>query len=97
MKVQNMKVKRYTEVQIVKKLREAEELKAEAKTVDEIVRTLGVSKVTYYKWKNQYGGMDKDALKELKALKKENERLKKLVVDKELDILMLKEVAEGNF
>ena len=41
--------------------------------------------------------MDKDSIKELKALKKENERLKKLVVDKELDILMLKEIAEGNF
>lgn len=92
-----MKVKRYTEAQIVKKLREAEELKAKGQTVDEIVRTIGISKVTYYKWKNAYGGMDKDALKELKALKKENERLKKLVVDKELDILMLKEIAEGNF
>ena len=92
-----MKVKRYTEAQIVNKLREAEQLKAEGKTVAEIVRTLGISNVTYYKWKNQYGGIDKDALKELRALKKENERLKKLVVDKELDILMLKEVAEGNF
>lgn len=92
-----MKRKRYTETQIVNKLREAEKLKAEGKTVPEIVKTLGVSQVTYYKWKNQYGGMNKDAIKELKALKKENERLKRLVADKELDILMLKEVAEGNF
>jgi len=92
-----MKAKRYTEAQIVAKLREADKMKAEGKSVPEIVKALGVAQPTYYKWKNHYNGMDKDAIKELKALKKENERLKKLVVDKELDILMLKEIAEGNF
>lgn len=92
-----MKAKRYTETQIVAKLREAEQMKAEGKSVPEIVKALGIAQPTYYKWKNQYNGMDKEAVKELKALKKENERLKRLVADKELDILMLKEIAEGNF
>ena len=92
-----MKAKKYSSEQIVNKLREAEKLSAEGKTVAQIVKILGVSQVTYYKWKNQFGGMDKDAVKELKALKKENERLKRLVAEKELDILILKEVAEGNF
>ena len=92
-----MKVKKYTETQIVNKLREAEKLKSEGKSIPEIIKELGISQPTYYKWKNQYGGMDKDAIKELKALKKENERLKRLVAEKELDILILKEVAEGNF
>jgi transposase len=92
-----MKAKRYSEVQIVNKLREAEKLRAEGKSIPEVVKILGVAQPTYYKWKNQYGSMDKDAIKELKALKKENERLKRLVADKELDILMLKEIAEGNF
>ena len=72
-------------------------MSAEGQSVPQIVKALGVSQVTYYKWKNQYGGMDKDSVKELKALKKENERLKRLVAEKELDILILKEVAEGNF
>lgn len=92
-----MKAKKYSEEQIVNKLREAEKLTAEGKSVPEIVKTLGISQVTYYKWKNQYGGMEKDAVKELKALKKENERLKRIVAEKELDIQILKEVAEGNF
>lgn len=72
-------------------------MKAEGKSVLEIVKALGIAQPTYYKWKNLYNGMDKEAIKELKALRRENERLKKLVVDKELDILMLKEIAEGNF
>lgn len=92
-----MKAKRYTETQIVAKLREAEQMKAEGKSVPEIVKALGIAQPTYYKWKNQYNGMDREAVKELRALKKENERLKRLVADKELDILMLKEIAEGNF
>lgn len=92
-----MKAKRFTETQIVNKLREAEKLRAEGKSIPEVVKALGIAQPTYYKWKNQYGSMDKDSVKELKALKKENERLKRLVADKELDILMLKEVAEGNF
>lgn len=92
-----MKAKRYTETQIVQKLREAEKLKSEGKSIPELAKILGVAQPTYYKWKNQYGGANKDAIKELKALKKENERLKRLVADKELAIVLLKEVAEGNF
>lgn len=92
-----MKRKTYSEAQIVKKLQEAEQLKAEGKSTPEIAKALGVSQATYYKWKNAYGGMNKDALKELRALQKENEKLKRLVADKELDILMLKEIASGNF
>jgi putative transposase len=92
-----MKRKNHTEAQIVKKLQEAEKLKAEGKSTPEIAKLLGVSQATFYKWKNAYSGIDKNALKELKALQKENEKLKHLVADKELDILMLKEIASGNF
>ena len=89
--------KTYSESQIVAKLRQAEQLKAEGKTVAQILKELGISSVTYYRWKNQYQGMDKDAVKRLKELEKENEKLKRLVADKELDILMLKEISKGNF
>lgn len=92
-----MKKIRHSEAQIVKKLQEAEKLKAEGKSVPEITKALGISQPTYYKWKNEYSGMDRNALQELKALQKENEKLKRLVADKELDILMLKEIASGNF
>ena len=91
-----MKGKSHSEAQIVKKLQEAEKLKSEGKSVPEIAKALGISQATYYKGKNAYGGMDKDSLKELKALQKENERLKRIVADKELDILMLKAIASGN-
>lgn len=89
--------KTYSESQIVAKLRQADQLKAEGKTVSQILKTLGVSSVTYYRWKNQYQGMDKDAVKRLRQLEKENEKLKRLVAEKELDIMMLKDVAQGNF
>ena len=92
-----MKKIRHSETQIVKKLQEADKLKAEGKSVPEITKALGISQPTYYKWKNEYSGMDRNALQELKALQKENEKLKRLVADKELDILMLKEIASGNF
>lgn len=92
-----MKKIRHSEALIVKKLQEAEKLKAEGKSIPEITKALGISQPTYYKWKNEYAGMDKNSLQELKALLKENEKLKRLVADKELDILMLKEIASGNF
>ncbi len=58
---------------------------------------LEVTEQTYYRWRNQYGGMKADDAKRLKELEKENARLKRLVADQALDIDMLKEVNRGNF
>ena len=63
----------------------------------EVARALEVTEATWYRWKNQYGGMSADDAKRLKELEKENSRLKKLLDEAELDKSMLKELAEGNF
>jgi transposase-like protein len=65
--------------------------------VSEVCKQLGISEASYYRWKNEYGGMAVDQLKRLKELEKENARLKKIVAEQALDNQMLKEVARGNF
>lgn len=92
-----MKKTKHTPEQIINKLRRVEALTAEGATVAEAAREIGVSDQTVYRWKRKYGGMDRDQLKRLKELEKENARLKKLVAEQALDIDILKEVAEGNF
>lgn len=92
-----MKRKRHTEEQIIGKLREAEAERAAGADVEQICRKLAISVATYHKWRNQYGGLKANQMKELKALQRENAQLKKLVADQALDISLLKEVARGNF
>lgn len=70
---------------------------AEGKSVEEVSRALGVSAATYQRWKSEYGGVKKDALKRLKELEKENARLKRAVADLTLDKAILKETAEGKW
>lgn len=91
------KRKRHTPEQIVAKLREAEALKAQGKTVEEICRQLEVHEQTYYRWRNKYGGMERAELARLKKLEKENAQLKKLVADLSLDKAILKEALEGKY
>lgn len=92
-----MEKKHHTPEQIITKLRTVERLTAEGSTIKEAVKQIAVSEQTYYRWRREYGGMQKNQLKQLKALQRENARLKKLLAEKELDIDILKEVAEGNF
>jgi len=92
-----MKKKRHNPDQIIRKLREAERLKAEGKTVAEICQALEISDQTYHRWKARYGGADAGVAKRLKALEEENKRLKKAVAELTIDKQILKEVAEGNF
>jgi len=89
--------KRHSPVQIVRKLRQADEKLASGASVPQVARELGVSEATFHRWRNRYGGMNPSETKRLKALEKENARLKKLLAEKELDIDMLKEVSRGNF
>ena len=90
-----MKRTRHTPEQIVRKLREADRLLGEGKPLVEVCKHLEVTEATYYRWRNQYGGMKADDAKRLKELEKENVRLKRLVADQALDIDMLKEVNRG--
>ena len=83
--------KRYTPEQIIHKLREAEVLISQGLKTPEAARKVGIVEQTYYRWRKEYGGMRTSQAKRLKALEKENVRLKRLVADKELDIQILKE------
>lgn len=92
-----MSGKRYSPEEIISKLREAEVYLAEGLSVGEVIRRLGVNKITYYRWRKEYGGMKVEQAKRLKDLEKENTRLKRLLADAELDKAILREAAEGNF
>lgn len=89
--------KRHSPEQIVQKLRDADALLNAGKTVVEVIQHLSVSEQTYYRWRNQYGGMKSEEAKRLKELELENARLKKLLAEAELDKAMLKEIASGNW
>ncbi len=89
--------KRHTPEQIIRKLREAEAELAAGVTIGQICQKLGVSEQTFYRWRNQYGGMKADEMKRLKELEIENTRLKKVVADQALDIQVLKEVVKGKY
>ena len=90
-----MPKKRQSAEQIITKLREAEVLQAKGQTLVQVCKALGVTQQTYYRWRNEYGGLKVDQLKRLKSLEKENSRA--VVADQALDIKILKEVAERNF
>jgi putative transposase len=87
----------YQPEQIIAKLREAEVRLSKGQTVAEIVRQMGITEQTYYRWRKVYGGMQVNQALRLKALEKENSQLKRLVADLSLDNAILKEAARGNF
>jgi transposase-like protein len=89
--------KRHSGPQIVAKLRQADVLIGQGKSVPEVCREIEISQQTYYRWRQKYGGMSPDMIKQLRLLHKENKRLKTVVADQALDIAILKEAAEGNF
>ncbi len=76
---------------------EADRLLAGGADTAEVARQLGVSEQTYFRWRNQFGGLKAEDAKELKKLRAENQRLKRLLADAELDKDMLREVAKGEF
>jgi putative transposase len=92
-----MKRRRHTPEQVIRKLREAERLIGEGKTIPEAAKELGISEQTYHRWRNQYGGMKANDAKRLKELERENATLKRIVADQALNIDALKEVAKGNW
>ena len=89
--------KRYTPEVIIRKLREAEVLQGQGKTIAEVVKQLGVTEQTFYRWRKEYGGMRVDQAKRLKELEAENARLKRAVADLTVDKQILKEVVEGKY
>jgi putative transposase len=82
---------------VVRKLTQADRLLTDGKDIAEVCRELQVSEQTYYRWRNQFGGLKADDAKRLKDLEKENATLKRLLADAELEKAALKEIAQGNF
>ena len=92
-----MKRRRHTPEQIIRKLREAERLLGEGRTIAEAAKELGISEQTFHRWRNQYGGMKAQDAKRLKELERENVSLKAIVADQALENRALKEIARGNW
>ena len=92
-----MSRKRHSVDQIIGKLRQADVELGQGKTVEEACRSLEITVQTYYRWRQKYGGMQPAMAKQLKALRKEDSRLKKVVVDQVLDMEILREAAQGNW
>jgi len=83
--------------QIISKLRRADVELGKGKKIPDVCKIIEVSEQTYYRWRQKYGGMAPAMAKELKALQKENGRLKKMVAEQALDMEILKEAAKGNW
>jgi transposase-like protein len=83
--------------EIVGKLRQVDVLTSQGKPVAEAIRAISVTEVTYYRWRNEYGGLKGDQVKRLKELEAENARLRRAVSDLTVEKLILKEAASGNF
>jgi putative transposase len=89
--------KAHTPEEIVGKLRQAEVLIGQGKTVADAVRAIGVTEPTYYRWRTEFGGLKLDQVKRLKELERENARLRKAVSDLTLEKVILKEAASGKW
>ena len=83
--------------EIVAKLRQVDVLASQGKSVADAIRAIGVTEVTYYRWRQEYGGLRSDQVKRMKDLEAENTRLRRAVSDLTLDKMILAEAAWGNF
>ncbi|MBB2961401.1 transposase-like protein [Methylobacterium sp. R2-1] len=91
-----MGTKRHKQEDVVVKLRQADVLVSQGQSVAEAIRALGVTEVTYYRWRKEYGGLMSDQVRRMKDLEVENQRLRKAIADLTLDKLILQEAARGN-
>src|SRR5215510_12966421 len=93
----SMSRKRHKPEEIVAKLRQVDVLTSQGTPMADAIRSIGVTEVTYYRWRNEYGGLKSDQVKRLKDLETENARLRKAISDLTLDKLILQEAARGNY
>ena len=91
-----MPKKRHKPEEFVAKLRQVDVLASQGVPIADAIRQIGVSEVTYYRWRQEYGGLKSDQVKRLKALET-NARLRKAISDLTLDKLILQEATQGNF
>ncbi|ACK81960.1 transposase [Methylobacterium sp. Leaf123] len=91
-----MGTKRHKPEDVVAKLRQVDVLVSQGQSVAEAIRAIGVTEVTYYRWRKEYGGLKSDQVRRMKDLEVENQRLRKAIADLTLDKLILQEAARGN-
>ena len=89
--------KRHKPEEIITKLRHVDVLVSQGSSVADAIRSIGVTEVTYYRWRQEYGGLKSDQVKRMKDLETENSRLRKAIADLTLDKLILQEASRGNF
>lgn len=89
--------RRHKPEEIVKKLRDADAMLNSGQELALVLQKLEISEQTYYRWRNQYGGMKSSEARRLKELEQENAKLKEIVAEQQLDIKMLKHITEGNW
>ena len=89
--------KRHRPEEIVTKLRQVDVLVSQGSSVADAVRGIGVTEVTYYRWRQEYGGLKSGQVRRMKDLETENTRLRKAIADLTLDKLILQEASRGNF
>ena len=89
--------KRHTPEEIVSKLRQVDVLVSQGHSIADAIRAIGVTEVTYYRWRQEYGGLKSDQGKRMKELETENERVRKAIADLALDKLILHEAARRHF
>ena len=92
-----MRKKRHTPEEIISKLRQVDVLVGQGTPVADAIRSIEVTEVTYYRWRQEYGGLKSVQVKRMKELETENQRLRKAIADLTLDKLILQEAARGNF
>ena len=92
-----MPTKRHKPEEIVAKLRQVDVLTSQGRSVADAIRSIGVTEVTYFRWRQEFGGLKSDQVKRLKDLETENTRLRRAVSDLTLDKLILQEAARGNY
>ena len=89
--------KKHRPEEAVAKLRQVDVLVSRGQSVAEAIRAVGVTEVTYYRWRRGFGGPKSDQVKRLKDLETENARLRKAIADLTLDKLILQEASRGNY
>ena len=92
-----MGTKKHKPEEVVAKLRQVDVLVSQGQSVADAIRAIGVTEVTYYRWRKEFGGLKSDQVRRMKELETENQRLRKAIADLTLDKLILQEAAKGNF
>lgn len=92
-----MGTKKHKPEEVMAKLRQVDVLVSQGQSVADAIRAIGVTEVTYYRWRKEFGGLKSDQVRRMKDLEIENQRLRKAITDLTLDKLILQEAARGNF